>query len=99
MIVCYINSLTCTWIRMYWKCCEIYWALTVVEKHYSFKISEDTSTLFTKMFPDSSNASKFACGVKKCSAPISHHFFFPNCYCISFECEVLKAIISVFVLK
>lgn len=46
---------------------EIYWALTVVEKHYSFKSSEDTSTLFKKMFPDSSIASKFACGEKKCS--------------------------------
>ena len=42
---------------------EIYWALTVVEKHYSFKSSEDTSTL---MF-HSSVASKFACGEKKCS--------------------------------
>ena len=43
---------------------EIYWALTVVEKHYSYKSSVDTSTLFTKMFPDSSIASK---GEKKCS--------------------------------
>ena len=56
------------------NCCDIYWALTVVEKYYSFKISEDTSTLFTKMFPDSSSASKFACGIKKCSYLTS--FFF-----------------------
>ena len=46
---------------------EIYWALTVVEKHYSYQSSVDTSTLFTKMFPDSCIASKLACGEKKCS--------------------------------
>ena len=46
---------------------EIYWALTVVDNHYSFKSLEDTSTLFTKMFPDNPIASKFTCGEKKCS--------------------------------
>ena len=76
---------------MYWKCCEIYRALTVVEKHYSFK-SSDTSTLFIKRFPDI--ASKFACGVKECSYLTS--FFSKPLLCLVFECKVFKTIISVF---
>ena len=49
----------------------------LVHEHYSLQklftlvmgcaLIIDTSTLFTKMFPDSSIASKFACGVMKCS--------------------------------
>ncbi|XP_019127348.1 uncharacterized protein LOC109141461 [Larimichthys crocea] len=46
---------------------EILWALKVMNSHYSFKSSEDTSKLFGAMFPDSEIAKRFACGERKCA--------------------------------
>lgn len=46
---------------------EILWALKVMNSHYSFKSSEDTSKLFAAMFPDSEIAKRFACGERKCA--------------------------------
>ena len=44
---------------------EIYWALNIVTKYYSFKSSEKSADLFQQMFPDSAIAAKFACGERK----------------------------------
>lgn len=46
---------------------EILWALKIMDSHYSYKSSEDTSRLFAAMFPDSEIAAQFACGESKCS--------------------------------
>ena len=46
---------------------EVYWALNVVKKNYSFNSSTQVGNLWSKMFPDSSIASKFSCGESKCS--------------------------------
>lgn len=46
---------------------EVLWVLKIMNSHYSFKSSEDTSRLFTAMFPDSQIAAKFACGERKCA--------------------------------
>ncbi|KAJ8333481.1 hypothetical protein SKAU_G00414890 [Synaphobranchus kaupii] len=46
---------------------EILWALKIMNSHYSFKSTEDTSRLFTAMFPDSQIAARFACGESKCA--------------------------------
>lgn len=43
---------------------EIYWALHVIDNHYSFKSCEKVSNLFCKMFPNSEIALKFICGDK-----------------------------------
>lgn len=46
---------------------EILWALKIMNSHYSFKSSEDTSCLFATMFLDSKIAAKFNCGESKCA--------------------------------
>lgn len=46
---------------------EIYWALHVTDKHYSFKSCDTVGDLFRNMFPDSAVASRFSCGEKKCA--------------------------------
>lgn len=46
---------------------EILWALKIMNSHYSFKSSEDTSKLFAAMFLDSEIAKRFACGESKCA--------------------------------
>lgn len=46
---------------------EILWALKIMNSHYSFKSSEDTSRLFVAMFPDSQIAARFSCGERKCA--------------------------------
>lgn len=44
---------------------EICWTLKVITSHYSFKSSEDISSIFKFMFPDSKTAKHFACGERK----------------------------------
>ena len=51
---------------------EILWAIKVISDHYSCASSEKTGKLFTKMFPDSQIAKKFACGSTKCSYLIKY---------------------------
>ena len=46
---------------------EILWAMKTVEAGYSYKSCENAGKLFSTMFPDSSIASKFTCGEKKCA--------------------------------
>ena len=48
---------------------EVYWALYVEDKHYSFKSYDTVGDLFHKLFPDSEVVSKFCCGEKKCAYP------------------------------
>ena len=51
----------------------------MVLDHYSCTSSEKTGKLFSRMFPDSYFASKFACGKTKCGYLIkyglAHHIF------------------------
>ena len=46
---------------------EIMWTLNVVVNHFSYRSSSSCSDLFSKMFPDSAIASKFACKDRKCA--------------------------------
>lgn len=46
---------------------EILWALKCIKSHYSYKPCEDIAQLLSRMFSDSSIASNFSCGEKKCA--------------------------------
>ena len=51
---------------------ETLWAIKTCVSHFSTSSSENVSSVFRKMFPDSQIAERFQCGKTKCSYLINH---------------------------